>query len=90
MKALHIIVSGLVQGVGFRYFVVNKASQLGLMGYVKNTLNGDVEILAEGNVGMLNQFIEEVKIGPISSDVRSAKIEWIEVTENLGDFTVRF
>ena len=90
MKAVHIIVSGLVQGVGFRYFVVRKARQLGLNGFVRNKNEGDVEIVAEGNLGMLNQLIEELKVGPISSDVRSVKVEWIEPIGTFDGFDVQF
>ena len=90
MKAVHIIVSGLVQGVGFRYFVVRKARQLGLNGFVRNKNEGDVEIVVEGNLGMLNQLIEELKVGPISSDVRSVKVEWIEPIGTFDGFDVQF
>jgi acylphosphatase len=90
MKAVYIIVSGLVQGVGFRYFVVRKARELGLNGFVKNRYEGDVEIVAEGNLGMLNQFIEELKVGSISSDVRDVKVEWIGLTGTFNGFHVRF
>ncbi len=90
MEAVRILVSGLVQGVGFRYFVVRKAMSLGLYGFVRNRYEGDVEIVAEGNSGMLNQFIEEIKIGPISSDVRDVKIEWVEPKGEYNGFDVRF
>ncbi len=90
MKAVRIIASGLVQGVGFRYFVVRKARELGLAGFVRNKYEGDVEIVAEGNLGMLNQLIEELKVGPISSDVRNVKVEWIEPTGTFDGFDVRF
>lgn len=90
MKAVHLKISGLVQGVGFRYFVVRKANSLGLVGFVKNMYEGDVEILAEGDEGMLQQLIEEVKVGPISSDVRDVKVEWMEATGEFSGFDVRF
>ncbi len=90
MKAVHIIVSGLVQGVGFRYFIVRKARLLELGGFVRNRYEGDVEIVAEGEQGMLNQFIEEVKIGPISSDIREVKVKWLEATEGFKEFDVKF
>ncbi|MCK4233116.1 acylphosphatase [candidate division WOR-3 bacterium] len=90
MKAAQIIVSGLVQGVGFRYFVIRKARALGLNGFVKNTYEGDVEIIVEGELGMINQLIEEVKVGPISSDVRDMKIDWSEPTGEFNGFDVIF
>jgi len=90
LVGVHLFVSGLVQGVGFRYFVLEKARKLGLLGYVKNRYEGDVEIVAEGSVGILNQFIEEVKIGPISSDVRDVRVEWLKATGNYNGFDVQF
>ena len=90
MKAVHIIISGLVQGVGFRYFVVRKARDLGLKGFVRNRYGGDVEIVAEGNLGMLDQLIEELKVGPISSDVRNVKVERIEPIGTYDGFDVQF
>jgi acylphosphatase len=90
MKAVHLLISGLVQGVGFRYFVVRKARALGLVGFVKNRYKGDVEIVAEGEEGMLRQLIEEVKVGPISSDVRDVKVEWTEASGEFTGFDVRF
>jgi acylphosphatase len=90
MNAVLIRISGLVQGVGYRSFVVRVARQLGIAGYVKNLFDGDVEILAEGELGILNQFIEEAKIGPRYSDVRDIKVEWREPTGAFDDFDVRF
>ncbi len=87
---MHLLVSGFVQGVGFRYFVVRKARGLGLVGFVRNNFKGDVEIAAEGDTGMLNQLIEEIKVGPISSDVRDVKVEWIEPEGLYDGFDVRF
>ena len=55
MAAAKIIVSGTVQGVGFRYYIARSAEELGLKGYTKNLFNGNVEIYAEGRL----QFVEE-------------------------------
>jgi acylphosphatase len=90
MNAVCIIVSGLVQGVGYRYYVMRAARKLGIVGYVKNLYNGDVEIIAEGEPGPLNQLIEEARIGPLSSDVRDMKIEWRDPSCGFTSFEVRF
>ncbi|MBM4161640.1 MAG: acylphosphatase [Ignavibacteria bacterium] len=82
-SAVHIVVRGMVQGVGFRYFVWRQASKLGLSGYARNLYNGDVEIEAEGDRSLLEEFIREVKVGPRLSDVRDMKIQW-------GEFQGRF
>ena len=45
---VHVTVSGMVQGVGYRYFTVTEARKLGLAGWVRNLMNGDVELEARG------------------------------------------
>ena len=58
MAAAKITVSGMVQGVGFRYFIARAADELNLKGYAKNLFNGNVEIYAEGR----QEFIEKLRI----------------------------
>lgn len=70
-----IIIKGMVQGVGFRYYCYKEAASLGLLGYVKNLYNGDVEIEVEGNEGAINEFIKLVQIGPEHSRVTSISVE---------------
>ena len=65
----------MVQGVGFRYYCYKIANELGLLGYVKNIYNGDVEIEIEGDEGAVNEFTNLVKIGPEHSKVTSISIE---------------
>ena len=86
---VHIIVKGLVQGVGFRYYVERQAVQLSLRGYVRNLFNGDVEIETEGDRSLIEEFIKEVKIGPRSAHVKDLKIEWTEYQNKFKGFEVR-
>jgi acylphosphatase len=86
---VHVLVSGLVQGVGFRYFVYNKALSLTLTGYVMNLFSGDVEIEAEGDRSLVEEFIKQVKVGPRAAHVTDMKIEWIKCTSTHSDFEVR-
>jgi acylphosphatase len=86
---IHIIVQGLVQGVGFRYFVYRHALKLGLAGRVQNLFNGDVEIEAEGERSLLEVFIEEVKVGPRSADVKDLHIEWKTYESKTSAFEIR-
>ena len=90
MKTVHIRVSGLVQGVGYRYFVLRVARRLSIVGYVRNMYNGTVEIIGEGEIGVLNQLVEEARIGPISSNVRRVNIEWQEPTGEYSIFEIQF
>ena len=63
-QALRLILSGRVQGVGFRYFVRGLARQLELSGRVRNLPDGRVEIAAAGEAEALARFKEEVRAGP--------------------------
>jgi acylphosphatase len=72
----HIIVRGIVQGVGFRYFVFKQASHLGLHGTVWNRSDGNVEIDIEGDRSLIEEFIEAIRVGPRSSHVTDVMIEW--------------
>ena len=85
-----IIVSGVVQGVGYRYFAVRKANQYGLGGYVKNLPDGDVELEVEGEKGLINDFVKELGIGPASSYVANVKIEWKEHQNKYKNFNLKF
>lgn len=87
-QKVHIIVSGRVQGVFFRDFTCRRAQSLGLCGWVKNTRDGNVEIVAEGDREKINKFIELVKIGPPSSEVTDCKIEWGEFRGELREFEI--
>lgn len=75
-QARRFFVSGRVQGVGYRFFAVNVAEQLGLSGYVKNLPDGRVEAYAIGTVGQLGDFAQELRQGPaLSSVIDVAEIE---------------
>jgi acylphosphatase len=66
---LHFLVQGRVQGVGFRWFVHREASELDLRGWVRNTEDGDVEVVAAGEVADLNELRASLKRGPRGSRV---------------------
>jgi acylphosphatase len=86
---LHIIVQGVVQGVGFRYFVYRHATNLGLNGWVRNLYTDDVEIEVEGERSLLESFIMEVKIGPRSAHVKDLKLEWQAFENKFSAFEIR-
>lgn len=81
MKRIHIIVKGIVQGVGFRYFTVNVAERYGIVGFVRNLPTGEVEIVAEGEESMLTKFANEIKRGPPTAEITDVKI-WEEPPSN--------
>lgn len=87
-EAVHIIVSGRVQGVGFRYFVREKAFSLGIKGWVRNKGNGDVEILAEGEKDTLVFFIEAVRNGPTFANVEELREDRVDYSGDFNTFLI--
>lgn len=69
----------MVQGVGFRYFVLNHANRLGLTGFAKNLQNGDVKIIVQGDRSLIHELIKDVRIGPRVADVRDITVEWKQI-----------
>lgn len=74
MITYEITVRGSVQGVGFRYFVQRNAAKLGVNGYIKNMPNGEVFIIAQGPIDIMDDFIALVKAGPAMADVSEVHI----------------
>ena len=66
---LHFLIQGRVQGVGFRWFVHREASELGLRGWVRNTEEGDVEVVATGDPEDLAELRVSLHQGPRGSRV---------------------
>ncbi|HEX2788290.1 MAG TPA: acylphosphatase [Ignavibacteria bacterium] len=89
MKRYAITVKGLVQGVGFRYFTLKKAVSYGLKGYVRNLHNGNVEIEVEGDEGLINDFMKDLKIGPRSSKVADLVVLELELTGKYEEFEIK-
>lgn len=84
-----MIVKGLVQGVGFRYYAHRQASSLGLTGFAANMYDGTVELEVEGNRSAIEEFITMVKVGPRSAHVANLTIEWKEFQSRYSHFEVR-
>jgi acylphosphatase len=84
-----LTVNGLVQGVGFRYYILRQAHNLGLSGYVKNLYTGEVHILAEGERGMIEELIKLTKTGPSHAHVKNCRVEWSESTNEFATFEIR-
>jgi len=61
---MHVVVSGRVQGVGFRWFVRETAIELGLAGWVRNRPDGNVEVAADGDDERVSRFRERLREGP--------------------------
>jgi acylphosphatase len=85
-----IVVNGLVQGVGYRYFVLREAQELALNGYVKNLYTGEVLTVVEGEKAIVEDLINKLKVGPIHASVKSCKVDWQEPKNEFTDFEVKF
>jgi acylphosphatase len=86
---VHIVVHGLVQGVGFRYFVHRHATRLGITGWVCNRFSGEVELEAEGERAMIEEIIKEITIGPRTAHVKDLNIEWQDFKNRFNNFEIR-
>ena len=87
-SAADICVIGEVQGVGFRWFVLRRATELGIIGYVRNRPDGAVEIHAEGEKSAIESLIGSVRIGPRSARVEDVSVEWVRVTTRHTKFDI--
>ena len=81
-------ITGKVQGVGFRYFVLRQAQERGMYGWVSNKPNGDVEAFAQGEKADLERFIAKVKEGPSFSRVEDVSLNWVKEAEQYFGFEI--
>lgn len=87
---MHAIVKGLVQGVGYRFFVIRRAELLGLTGWVKNLPDRTVEVVAEGDRELLEELIKELWKGPSAAQVTDVVVNWERYTGEFKNFDVRW
>ena len=96
MKSVEIYVSGRVQGVGYRYFVVSKAfseekvQSYPIKGYTKNMYDGRVKIIACGDKLNLDLFIQELRKGPTFARVKNLEISDLTASTHYDNFRVEF
>ena len=74
-KSIRITVTGLVQGVGFRYFARRAAQTLGVSGWVRNRPDGSLEVLAEGDEEALHALVRKLREGPLGAKVVGVTVE---------------
>ena len=86
---LHATVSGRVQGVSFRYFVLEQAMELDLVGWARNRWDGSVEVTAEGSRIKLEQLLHALRQGPPMARVEEVDFTWLEPTGEFVGFNVR-
>ena len=83
-------VTGMVQGVSFRWFVQRRAADLGLVGYVRNHSDGSVEFVAEGPRDALERLLDAVRVGPSEALVENIVTQWSTPTGEFYRFEIRF
>ncbi|MBY0269869.1 MAG: acylphosphatase [Burkholderiales bacterium] len=83
----HLSIRGLVQGVGFRQYMVFKAQQLGIGGWVRNRSDGSVEAVVQGTEDAVAAIVEYAQRGPRASQVSGVTVSDVE---NAGNFSGRF
>jgi acylphosphatase len=86
----HVVISGLVQGVCYRYFAFEEAQKLEVAGWVRNLPTGQVEAEIEGDRSAVEALIKTLKIGPRAARVTDLKIQWIEPKGEVVDFRIRY
>ena len=89
-KQLHVFYSGRVQGVGFRATAEETASQLGIVGWVKNLRDGRVEVIAEGDEKLLVRFLHDMRVGPMRNFIHGVEVTWNESSDHFQDFQIRY
>lgn len=88
-KRLQLLISGEVQGVGFRASAYQYAMRLGVTGWVRNLADGRVEIVAEGEQQQLALFTEWSRNGPSYAKVSDVIVEYLIATNDFKEFTIQ-
>jgi len=82
------IVSGRVQGVNFRWYTIQQARAMGLVGMVRNLPSGDVEVIAEGNEDRLQSLLRFLRRGPSAARVDNVDVAWSRPTGEFSRFDI--
>ncbi|HYQ56050.1 MAG TPA: acylphosphatase [Draconibacterium sp.] len=90
MVQYEIRVNGRVQGVGFRYYVLQQAKLLHITGWVRNTVDGGVLVKAQGEEAAVKTLIDYLWVGPPLSLVKSIHKAELQLIETYSDFEVRY
>jgi len=84
-----ILVNGLVQGVGYRYFVLREARRLDLNGFSENLFSGEVLTVVEGEKAMIEDLISKLRVGPMHAAVKNCRVDWQEPLNEFTTFEIR-
>lgn len=87
---VHVVVHGRVQGVFYRASTQEKAIELGLTGWVKNRVDGSVELVAEGDREKVEELAEWCRVGPERAEVTVVDTNWEWYTGEFNEFTIKY
>ena len=87
---VHLVVEGRVQGVGFRYFCQRVGLGCNLKGSVRNLVDGNVEIIAEGETEDINQFMNKICIEHPYAKVLNIRKSKMPLSGNFESFTIKY
>jgi len=87
---VHVIISGRVQGVWFRADTKDKAEQLGIGGWVRNTTDGKVEAVFEGDEENIKEMLDWCHHGPPSAEVENVEIEKQTPSNGFDGFSIKY
>jgi len=90
MVQYEIKITGRVQGVGFRYFVQKRAAEFNIKGWVKNTSDGGVLVMAQGDFKAMETFLDHLRMGPSMARVLKVEKNKMPGMEDFIDFQVRY
>lgn len=88
MTEIHCTVTGHVQGVAYRTYVQEAATELELVGYTKNASDGSVIVVAQGAPDTLKDFVEYLHEGSLLAKVEGVAVEWRSVSNTFSEFSV--
>ena len=88
-NAVHLIISGHVQGVGYRYWARSYAVRMGLRGWVRNLDDGRVELLAIGPAADLDRLVDACRLGPSSAAVSNVAMSDIQAPNAVQGFEIQ-
>ncbi len=87
-QQLNAVVHGRVQGVSFRYYTLQRANELGLVGWVSNRYDRTVEVVAEGPRPALEQLLAALWQGPMAATVTDVEVHWMIATGRYDHFEI--
>lgn len=90
LKRVHAVFGGFVQGVGFRFTTIDIARSYAVAGFVRNTEDGAVEVVAEGDEETLKGFVEAIQLSPLRRYINSAQITYGVPRGEFKGFDIRY